>query len=669
MKRRDFLSGGVKILGAAGIGAAAIGCDTNESDSTTQGQTDGQNGGSDKPSQPNILLMIVDEFRLPPPGYGPAEGEIPQLKELLGFANTLSASNGLAELYPAFARLRENAVVLRTHYIAAAACAPSRTSFITGAYPEVHTVKQTDGMFKGVDEVNFLDAAGIPTLGDWFRAGGYSTHWFGKWHCSDAESGFTGCDDPNSPHLEPWGFADWEKSCPEPHGGPVNGPAGGLYRDPNFADATIDFLNLKSQQLNEDGSVPPWLAVSSLVNPHDIGYYPNFWYLPADSGAQPPKVPPLTPAPVPSPGDVSRPSLEDGAEVPLNPLSLPQQLFSNPSSLNEDLSSKPDCHLEYSFKIGYGINSGVPPVVSNFLARPYQLLPDADDWFQAHGRFYCYLTYLANLEMDRVLKALDNSGMKDNTIVIFISDHGNLAGAHGGMAQKWHVAYDEAIRTPMVISSPLVNTSSEQIREVKHPTSLIDLVPTCIGLAGLSVDELMPKLSGHKPVELVGADLTDLILGGSDVPNDPDGNPRPGVLFTNDDNITELPDPALAQSPPVHTDRFDTYTTLVNKAIIDGVPIRPGSVAQPNRVRCLVNQEWKLARYFDPGGVLSDQWEMYHLLTDPTEVTNLLNHRTGNLRAGLMIPGLSLAELENQRSTMMAQLAAQEARLLSPAPL
>ena len=660
----------MKILGAAGVGAAAIGCDSNNTDPLIQGQADGQNGGSAQPSsRPNILLMIVDEFRLPPPGYGPAEGEIPQLKELLGFANTLSASNGLAEHYPAFARLRENAVVLRNHYIAAAACAPSRTSLITGTYPEAHGVKQTDGMFKTADEIRFLDAAGIPTLGDWFRAGGYTTHWFGKWHCSHAESGYTGCDDPNNPQLEPWGFADWEKSCPEAHGGPVNGPAGGVFRDPNFADATIEFLDQKARELKEDGSVAPWLAVSSLVNPHDIGYYPNFWYLPSDIAAQTPKVPPLTPAPIPFPGDVSLPSLEDGTEVPLNPLDLPQQLFNNPSSLHEDLSTKPDCHLDYSYKIGYGINAGVPAALSSLLARPYQRLPDSEEWFRAHGRFYAYLTYLANLEMDRVLKALDRSGMKDNTIVIFISDHGNMAGAHGGMAQKWHVAYDEVIRTPMVISSPLVNPSSDQIREVKQPTSLIDLVPTCIGLAGLSVEELLPKLSGHRPVELAGADLTELILGGTETPKDPDGNPRPGVLFTTDDNITELPDPDLAESPPAMADQFDTYTTLVNRAIVDSIPIKPGPVVQPNLVRCLVNQEWKLARYFDPNGVHPDQWEMYHLLTDPTEVTNLLNHRTGELRLGLLIPGLSRATLENQRATMMAQLAAQEERLLKPAPM
>ena len=46
------------------------------------------------------------------------------------------------------------------------------------------------------------------------------------------------------------------------------------------------------------------------------------------------------------------------------------------------------------------------------------------------------------------------SGMADDTIVVFTSDHGDLLGAHGGLQQKWYNAYDEAIRVPMLVSGP-----------------------------------------------------------------------------------------------------------------------------------------------------------------------------------------------------------------------
>jgi hypothetical protein len=60
------------------------------------------------------------------------------------------------------------------------------------------------GMFKNGDAENFpwLKADGTPTLGDWFRELGYSTHYFGKWHVSD----------PPEHSLEGCGFGDWELS-------------------------------------------------------------------------------------------------------------------------------------------------------------------------------------------------------------------------------------------------------------------------------------------------------------------------------------------------------------------------------------------------------------------------------------------------------------------------
>lgn len=653
---------------AVAAGAALTGCGGSQPDDLNA-VTGSSGGGAGSVRKPNILLMIVDEFRLPPVGYGPMEGEIPQLKELLGFRSNLSASNGLASYYRAFTRLRENSVVMRTHYIAAAACAPSRTSFITGTYPAAHGVTQTDGMFKGITEIQFLDPNGIPTLGDWMRAGGYSTHWFGKWHHSDTETGYSGCDDPNNPHFEPWGFGDGEGSCPEPHGGGVNGPAGGLYRDPGFADLAVDFLQRKGQESSAGATEKPWLAVCSLVNPHDIGYYPNFWYLPGGGGAQDPKVPPLVPAPIPAEGDVSVPNGE-GFQVPLNPDGLPQSLFGVPSSASENLSDKPWCHHDYSYKVAYALNSGVPAAIQSALARPYQTQPQPDAWYKANGEFYCYLSYLVNLEMERVLAALDNSGLREDTIVIFVSDHGNMGGAHGGMAQKWHTSYEEVIRTPMVISSPLINPSKESMREVVEPTSLIDLVPTVLGLAGLKPEELRPALGDHRPVELVGSDLSAHIMGRTSGPlSGPDGQPRPGVLFTTDDRITELPESGLAESPPTNEARYQTYLQIVDDARGNGIAIHPGPVVQPNLVRSLVNQEWKFTRYTDPAGQAADQWEMYHLLTDPTEVTNLVNFLTGELRAGVSIPGITPQELENQRLRLRQQLAEQEQRLLRPQPL
>jgi arylsulfatase A-like enzyme len=62
------------------------------------------------------------------------------------------------------------------------ACAPSRASFFTGQYPSLHGVSQTDGVAKNAIEpdVFWLDPDTLPTMGDYFRAGGYDTYYKGN---------------------------------------------------------------------------------------------------------------------------------------------------------------------------------------------------------------------------------------------------------------------------------------------------------------------------------------------------------------------------------------------------------------------------------------------------------------------------------------------------------
>ena len=119
----------------------------------------------------------------------------------------------------------------------AAACAPSRASLLTGQYPSLHGVTQTDGLAKAADgpDMFWLAPDTVPTLGDWFRAGGYRTYFKGKWHAShahlDAEDGdgfLLSIDDDGEPIedniekylkadlLDDYGFSEWVG--PEPHG-------------------------------------------------------------------------------------------------------------------------------------------------------------------------------------------------------------------------------------------------------------------------------------------------------------------------------------------------------------------------------------------------------------------------------------------------------------------
>ncbi|MCB1269984.1 MAG: sulfatase-like hydrolase/transferase, partial [Microthrixaceae bacterium] len=186
------------------------------------------------PKRPNVLVIMTDEERYPP-GY-----EADALAEFR------------AERLPARNTLRDRGVEFHRHYTASAACLPSRSSLFTRQYPSLHGVRNTDGLAKTADDpaMVWLDPDQVPTMGDWFRAAGYETHYRGKWHISHAEMVVTGTHrafltntsdgDPipeaieayrRADRLEPFGFSGW--IGPEPHGPlPANT---GLVRDGLFA--------------------------------------------------------------------------------------------------------------------------------------------------------------------------------------------------------------------------------------------------------------------------------------------------------------------------------------------------------------------------------------------------------------------------------------------------
>ena len=72
----------------------------------------------------------------------------------------------------------DNAINFRRHYTGSLACVPSRPTIFTGQYPDVHGVTQTNGLGKMADDsrMRWLREGEVPTLGHWFRAGGYDTH-------------------------------------------------------------------------------------------------------------------------------------------------------------------------------------------------------------------------------------------------------------------------------------------------------------------------------------------------------------------------------------------------------------------------------------------------------------------------------------------------------------
>ena len=143
-------------------------------------------------------------------------------------------------------------------------------------------MSQTPGLTKSDDgdDMFWLAPDDVPTMGDWFRAGGYRTYYKGKWHAShahlDADDGngyLLSIDDDGEPQeenikryleadlLDEFGFSEWVG--PEPHG--LGKHNTGTVKDVFTADETVELL----QRLDGDESDEPWLTVCSFLNPHD----------------------------------------------------------------------------------------------------------------------------------------------------------------------------------------------------------------------------------------------------------------------------------------------------------------------------------------------------------------------------------------------------------------
>jgi arylsulfatase len=98
----------------------------------------------------------------------------------------------------------------------------------------------------------------------------------------------------------------------------------------------------------------------------------------------------------------------------------------------------------------------------------------------------------------RILESLDRSGQRDNTVIIFTSDHGESLGDHG-LVQKGCRFYEGLVRVPLIISCPALFQSGVQADGL---VELLDLTATLLDLAGVPQPEymqgqsLLPVLTG-----------------------------------------------------------------------------------------------------------------------------------------------------------------------------
>ncbi len=98
-------------------------------------------------------------------------------------------------------------------------------------------------------------------------------------------------------------------------------------------------------------------------------------------------------------------------------------------------------------------------------------------------RVYAAKVRLVDDLVGRVLEALEASGRGDRTVVVFTSDHGDMAGGHGMITKSTGSFYEEVVRVPLLVRWP----GHVRVGESAAAASLVDLMPTLLELTGHAV--------------------------------------------------------------------------------------------------------------------------------------------------------------------------------------
>ena len=334
---------------------------------------------------------------------------------------------------PGLTRLLDHGMLFDRAFTNACMCSPARSTLMSGFFPAQHGVKYTLEQDMPAPQYPQVElATSFKNLATVTRAAGYVPVYKGKFHCTKPADGSDWV-----PHdVNKYGFTRWnppdagaDQSIPE--------EGGGIY------DNDGRFMNSKGtpaagtegavQYLRDTASrQQPCFMVVSLVNPHDVLFYPKTYL---DAGY-----------------DDSWLAGE----------------ISEPATANEDLSTKPSVQAQFLRLF----NAASGPLATPQMKRNYL-------------NFYGNLMKVPDAYLVKILDTLEARGLLDNTLIVATADHGEMGTAHGGLRQKNFNFYEESTRVPLVYSNPRM---FPRPRTSHALVSHVDFLPTLASLVCAPAD-------------------------------------------------------------------------------------------------------------------------------------------------------------------------------------
>lgn len=375
--------------------------------------------------KPNVLFIAIDDLRPELGSYGSSIAQSPNLDELAG--------QGLQ---------------FNRAYCQQAICSPSRASLMTGARPETIGVIENYTYFRDLNP-------DLVTLPQHFRNNGYETVYCGKiYHAEYSDEELSWSREPARDQCEyqpprfPGGYALKENqeifkknkaAMIEKYGdaakrGLGNGPA---YENADVSDVSYEdgyntqlaIATLKDMVAKEDGK--PFFLGLGFKKPHLNWTAPKkYWDM-------------YDPEKIPLAEHQQGPI--DGAEMGLHP--------------------------SFELRVRYGIPKEEP--IDSAMARTLK-----------HAYLAC-VSYV-DAQIGMMIDALEEAGVRDNTIIIVWSDHGWHLGDMGIWGKATN--YELGTRVPMIIWTPDMDEKNRG-KQTEALVELVDMYPTLSELAGLDLPD------------------------------------------------------------------------------------------------------------------------------------------------------------------------------------
>ncbi len=336
---------------------------------------------------------------------------------------------------PNIDRLADEGVLFENAYCNYPICGPSRASFMTGLYPEQNGVTVLRRMFR-----NYIPDA--VTMSQHFMANGYTAARVGKIYHYDNPKGIgtDGHDDPASwnTKISPRGRDKEEEDKifslrPGSFGATLSWLAA-EGEDEEQTDGIVATESIRLLREYAESEMPFFLAVG-FYKPHTPYVAPKKYFDLYD------------------PNQITVPEIPEGYWDTLpEPSRKSVTAFKNQIDLPEETARK------------------------------------------AIHAYYATISFV-DAQIGRVVNALEDLGLKENTIVLFSSDHGYHMGEHGHYQKN--TLFENADRVPLILSGPGISQSGKRAQGF---VEMVDFYRTLSDLADLSPPPVYVKGISQKPV-------------------------------------------------------------------------------------------------------------------------------------------------------------------------